>query len=782
MKPIAFVIPWYGEDLKGGAEQFAWQFSHRLAGRGHAVEVLTTCCASFLEDWNQNHLEVGEDVTAGNVLVRRFEVRARNTGDFHGANMRLLDIPLQQLSASGYTPDDADSEIFIRDNIRSEGLNRFIEQHSDDYHAFIFIPYMYGPTFDGLPLVAGKAFLHPCLHDEAYAYLPQVEDLFLKCRGILYNSSGERYLAEHLYGPGIHNKGVVVGGGVEIAPGASCADYQVSVAGVDVTGSPYVLYLGRRDTTKNTDMLVQAFREHKLSFTSSDIRLYLAGPGSRSYSDERFDILDFGLVSEQEKESLLQNCVALAQPSSNESYSRTIMEAWLYSRPVLVHRNCLATADPVEQAKGGWMAGDKADWVALLGELNNASMDEIDAMGERGREYAREFASWDRTMDRYEQALGLGPGSQVSSDHDQGSLRRIIQLTAGITYGDAISNQAMFIRDYLRQSGYESEILVEVMDSQCADEARLYAEGALEDADAIIYHHSIGSSLSSACVEFRGPRVLIYHNITPARFFAPYDLRIARLLEDGRRELAQIISAFPCLYADSEYNAQEIRAAGAQNCQVLPIAVDPGLWEQTPCEQVLAHIGDGRRNILFVGRISPNKNQRELVLAFQQFRVLDPESRLILVGGYDTNDEYFRQLRQSVDMLGLADDVLIAGKVSQEELHAYYCGSHLFWSMSDHEGFGVPLVESMWFELPVMAYKSSAVPETLGEGGILFDDKQNHAELAFLAARLLHDKRLRADLIAGQRRRRMDFHPDKVRRSVDEVLAALVQQTGGGSG
>jgi glycosyltransferase involved in cell wall biosynthesis len=131
------------------------------------------------------------------------------------------------------------------------------------------------------------------------------------------------------------------------------------------------------------------------------------------------------------------------------------------------------------------------------------------------------------------------------------------------------------------------------------------------------------------------------------------------LLEDGRRELAQIISAFPCLYADSEYNAQEMRDAGAQNSQVLPIAVDPALWEQAPCEQVLAHIGDGRRNILFVGRISPNKNQRELVLAFQQFRVLDPESRLILVGGYDPNDEYFRQLRQSVDMLGLADNALV---------------------------------------------------------------------------------------------------------------------------
>ena len=243
--------------------------------------------------------------------------------------------------------------------------------------------------------------------------------------------------------------------------------------------------------------------------------------------------------------------------------------------------------------------------------------------------------------------------------------------------------------------------------------------------------------------------------------------------------MSAIVGKFPVTVGDSAYNAQEIQALGAQDAGVLPIAVDPGLWKDPPCEQVLERIGDGKRNILFVGRISPNKGQHDLLQAFNHYRVLDPRSRLILVGGYDPDDSYSLKLQRAVEAFDLADDVLMPGKVSQGELHAFYRGSHLFWSMSEHEGFGVPLVESMWFELPVMAYKSSAVPETLGEGGIVFDDKSDYTELAFLAERLLQDRQLRTDIIAGQRARRMDFHPDRVKRSVDTLISGLAQQLAG---
>jgi glycosyltransferase involved in cell wall biosynthesis len=772
-KPIAFVIPWYGQELKGGAEQFAWQFSRRLAGRGHAVEVLTTCCASFLEDWNRNHLREGEEKMGENLVVRRFPVRERNSHAFHRANTSLLDTPLAQLRVAGSVQAGEAGEVFIRENIRSEDLNTYVAGHRDSYQAFIFIPYMYGPTFDCLPLVADKAYLHPCLHDEVYAYLPEVAELFSHCKGILYNSWGEQCLAEKMYGPAIHDKGTVVGGGVEITGEGRSLDLP-SVAGRDIQGSRFILYLGRRDKTKNTDLLVQAFRRFKSAHPNSPLCLYLAGPGSHSYTVESSGILDFGLVSDADKEALLQHCVALMQPSSNESYSRTLMEAWLYGKPVVVHRDCIATAEPVEQSGGGWIAGDEVSWADIFELIDELASAELESTGSRGQDYARRFASWDTAMDRYEQALGLVSSGDASAP--RGSLRRVVQLTAGITHGDAISNQALFIRDYLRQSGYESEIFAETLDPQCASEACLFEEGMLAGVDAIIYHHSIGTSLSEVCTGFAGPKALVYHNITPPHFFAPYDQTIASLLEHGREDLGKIVAEFPCLVGDSQYNVDEMRSAGGREGTVLPIAVDPGLWSEAPCQRVLERIGDGRRNILFVGRISPNKCQEELVRAFGHFRLIDPASRLILVGGYEPGEKYYRNLKNAIDALDLAEHVLVAGKVNQSELHAYYRGSHLFWSMSEHEGFGVPLVESMLFELPVMAYESSAVSETLAQGGITFDSKEDLGQLAFLARALLYDDRLRSDLIAGQRERRLDFHPRQIVKSVDRMLLDLERQ------
>ena len=777
MKPIAFVIPWYGETLKGGAEQFAWQFTHRLAARGHPVEVLATCCVSFLEDWNTNHLDPGEELLEDNLLVRRFEVRERDAHSFHRANQALLAIPTEQLGNSRQGDLPALAETFVRENIRSGQLAEFIEKNRDDYHAFVFIPYMYGLTFDCLPLVADKAYLHPCLHDEVYAFMPQVEQMFRQAGGILYNSRGERSLAESLFGPGIFNKGVVVGGGVESGAVGQLEHLGV-LAGVDLEKQRYFLFLGRRDATKNTTLLVDAFRKFSLLNEVTDVSLYLAGPGSQSFADDTCNIKDFGLVSEIEKESLLKNCLALLQPSSNESYSRSVMEAWLYGKPVGVHSDCQATAEPVEESGGGWIADSEAEWIELIRSISNVATEELNARGVRGREYAQQYASWETAIDRYEQALGIESSDEPTSGSGTSRpFRKIIQLTAGITYGDAISNQAIFVRDYLRAQGYQSDIYVEVLDPACAGEAEVFNKKYLADADALIYHHSIGSTLSAGCMGFAGPKALIYHNITPAKYYAPYNNEVAALLEAGRLELVDCVKSFPCAYGDSCFNADELRELGARDTGVLPIAVDPAMWMQEPCPVVLNSIADGKRNILFVGRISPNKCQEQLLLAFNHYRVLDPESRLILVGGYDVEDRYYRQLQRTIQVLGLVNDVVVTGKVSQRELHAYYKASHLFWSMSEHEGFGVPLVESMWFELPVMAYKSSAVPETLAQGGILFDDKADLQLLSFLASRLLRDKKLRAQIIAGQRERRLDFHPEQVKITFDQLIENLGRQS-----
>ncbi|MEE4240656.1 MAG: hypothetical protein V2I36_04275, partial [Desulfopila sp.] len=277
MKAIALVIPWFGENLKGGAEQQAWQIANRLAARGHKVEILTTCCAAFHEDWSMNHLSPGREKING-LTVRRFKVDKRQSEVFNRANAHGLALPTESLKPGINPFPFGKAEEFVNENINSSGLERFLKRNSTQYHCFIFIPYLYGTTLNGLPLVAEQSWLQPCLHDEVYAYLPQVERCMRLCRGILYNSEGEQKLALTLFGPGILRKGKVVGEGIELKT-LPLHEIPETVAGLDLAKTPFVLCLGRRDDTKKTGFLVEAFRRYRLSFRQGSLNLLLAGPG-----------------------------------------------------------------------------------------------------------------------------------------------------------------------------------------------------------------------------------------------------------------------------------------------------------------------------------------------------------------------------------------------------------------------------------------------------------------------------------------------------------------------
>ncbi|HFQ90315.1 MAG TPA: glycosyltransferase, partial [Desulfobulbus sp.] len=187
---------------------------------------------------------------------------------------------------------------------------------------------------------------------------------------------------------------------------------------------------------------------------------------------------------------------------------------------------------------------------------------------------------------------------------------------------------------------------------------------------------------------------------------------------------------------------------------------------------VMFELQDGRTNILFVGRVVANKCQHDLIRAFGLLRRFDPSARLLLVGGYDEREAYYRDLVRLIDELGLRGDVFFAGKVDDSYLHAYYRTAHLYWSMSEHEGFGVPFIEAMWFDIPVLAYRSSAVPETLGEGGLLFTDKGDLEQVAALAHLLVREQDLRDRVLAAQQQRRLDFLPENVL----PVLGRLLQK------
>jgi glycosyltransferase involved in cell wall biosynthesis len=206
---------------------------------------------------------------------------------------------------------------------------------------------------------------------------------------------------------------------------------------------------------------------------------------------------------------------------------------------------------------------------------------------------------------------------------------------------------------------------------------------------------------------------------------------------------------------------------------VLPIAVDPARWQIEADLELMSQLQNGRTNIVFVGRTVANKKQDDLIAAFKIYLIADPSARLILIGLSADDDPYAFALRELVVQERLTESVILAGAVGDSQLAAYYRCADLFWSMSEHEGFGVPLIEAMWFDIPVLAFKSSAIPETLGDAGLMFTSKDHLEHAAALAHLLVKRGRLRQTLITAQRRRREAFLPEKVRPRILEIASRL---------
>jgi glycosyltransferase involved in cell wall biosynthesis len=514
-QPIAIVIPWFGRDQRGGAERHAWELASRLRARGHDVEVITTCCRSHQDDWETNHLPPGFSREPEGFAIRRFPVVARNRPAFDEVNARLMGIPKPALlrGASPLRPDE--ESVFADELIRSPALLEHLWHNGGDYRAFLFIPYLYFTTLRGLPMVADRSILVPCLHHESYAFLSVVSRAFRSSRAILFNSEGERRLASWLYGPAIAAKGTVAGEGIDFDPSIQ-SDGSVDVGAL----APFVLCLGRQDPGKNTDFLCRMYARFRARNPTSRLRLVLAGPGTVPMPDDATGIVNLGPVSEPAKHELLRSCEALFNPSVNESYSRVIMEAWLCGRPVAVHRDCLATALAVQEGKTGWAAGDEGEWIRVLERVDHATQGELARLGEAGRLEAAGAASWDLAIRRYEAAIAdlSPPGEQAPP----AALGAVHQALPNLAPGDAISNEALAIRRSLRKAGFSSEIYALHVHPDLEGEAIRWQPGCLERDSAVLYHHSIGNALTAEICNHPGPKALIYHNITPHELLADY--------------------------------------------------------------------------------------------------------------------------------------------------------------------------------------------------------------------------------------------------------------------
>jgi len=341
--------------------------------------------------------------------------------------------------------------------------------------------------------------------------------------------------------------------------------------------------------------------------------------------------------------------------------------------------------------------------------------------------------------------------------------------------GDAVGDNARMMRDLFRAWGHESEIYALTIDPDLAAEIRPWHDAGARQGDVTILHFAIPSPMTQAFATLPGARVLHYHNVTPAHFFAPYDAGICRMAAEGRRELATLADRTDLALGVSEYNRQELVDAGFERTGVLPIVVDTSrLRNAEPVPALEALLQDGLANILFVGRIAPNKKIEDHIrLAEQYKRYVDIYYRFIFVGNYNAVPGYYATVRALIaEYKMLPDRFWFTGPVPDQELAAYYRHAHAYVSLSEHEGFCVPLVEAMAMDVPVLAYSAAAVPETLGGAGVTFAPKDLELAAEWLGA-LVYDHSLRQQVIAGQRQRVADFSIDHLGPHLQSLLAAV---------
>ena len=325
--------------------------------------------------------------------------------------------------------------------------------------------------------------------------------------------------------------------------------------------------------------------------------------------------------------------------------------------------------------------------------------------------------------------------------------------------GDAIGDSARRVRDLLREMGHASDIFALTIDDDMRGEVRSFDEADATRGDVTIFHYALPSPMTGAFGALPRGRVLQYHNITPAHFFASYQPEVFRIAALGRQDLATLAGRTELALGDSEYNRQELERLGFARTGVFPIAIDLDRITQARPHPVLDRmLGDGLTNFLFVGRMVPNKRIEDIVrLAETYKRYIDANYRFIFVGRTDGIPRYYATVRALIaefDML--PDRFLFPGAVPDWELAAYYRSASVYLSLSEHEGFCVPLLEAMAADVPVFAYESSAVPDTLAGAGVCWSPKDLEFA-AELLGQLAFDPVMRAQVIARQRRRLADF-------------------------
>lgn len=385
MKKIGFVVPWHGQNIPGGAEMALRGVTEHLHKAGVPIEILTTCVKEFMADWNENFHKPGLTIE-NDIPVRRFKVRKRNVDAFNRVNLKLM-------NDEKLLPQE--EEIFCREMINSPDMYKYIQEHKNEYHCFVGIPYMFGPVYEMCKICPEKAVLIPCFHEEAYIYMDVFKKAFSNIRGMIFNAEPEKVLAERVYDTSGQHL-IVPGLGLDTAltydEDRFRAKYNIQ--------EPFILYAGRKDVGKNIYTLIRYFAEYKKR-NENNLKLVLIGGGNVKLPKPIYkDVYDLGFVPVQDKYDAYGAALTLCQPSKHESFSFVIMESWLCRRPVLVHKDCDVTKHFAVTSQGGFYFDN---YFEFEGQVNYyiEHPDTAQGMGENGRKFVLENFDWDIVTRKY---------------------------------------------------------------------------------------------------------------------------------------------------------------------------------------------------------------------------------------------------------------------------------------------------------------------------------------------------------------------------------------------
>jgi len=349
------------------------------------------------------------------------------------------------------------------------------------------------------------------------------------------------------------------------------------------------------------------------------------------------------------------------------------------------------------------------------------------------------------------------------------------QMLQGMYVTDAVTNDAFEIQKVLKSFGYKSEIFAN-LDYVCSEcKSKVYDYKKYKDYSSsnniLIYHYATYSVVTGFVLDLPDKIILRYHNVTPYSYFELFDSKLKAEMKRGKDDVLRLREKVVLTMAVSEFNGLDLKVLGFGKILVLPIIIDFEKFNKKYSKEVWSKFQDSHINVIFVGRIAPNKKYEDLLKIFYYFNEINSHSRLILVGSYDFSIEYYHYLKNIIRFLDLSN-VIFTGTVTLPELISYYRVSDLFLCMSEHEGFCIPIIEAMYFGIPIIAYNSTGIPYTLKGLGVLIN-KKKFQETAELMDIVFKDESIRERIVKGQNERLKDFKRENMASLLLEYIETV---------